>query len=117
MAGITAGVAEVGSVPAENYISQYFVRYPTDTRFANVSYAQFNSVVSLDKSNELIFVLPPLDAPMVYDISDVLLKVQIKITTEDGKKPDKGKLVIPVNNSCLSCFESLSNYFQLTANL
>lgn len=94
MAAISAGVAEVGTVPGTNYVQSYFQAYPRDERFANVSYVQFNSIVSLDSSNELIFTLPSTEPPVVYDISDVLIKLQVKITCEDGKAVPKGTKVI-----------------------
>jgi len=107
MAGIAAGVAEVGTVPGINFVDSLFESYPRDERYANVSYTQYNSVTSLDSSDKLIFTIQPFDPPIAVDISDVLIKVQVKITTAKNEKVPKDKVVFPVNNSCLSMFESL----------
>lgn len=107
MAGVTAQVVEVGTVPGINYVDSLFQSYPRDERYANCAYVQYNSITALDGSDKLIFTIMPFDPPMAVDISDVLIKVQVKITTENGQKVPKEKTVIPVNNTALSMFESL----------
>lgn len=103
----TAGVGEIGSVPSINYIESWYSKRPRDERFSNVQYVQFNSSVSLDSSNKIEFMLPDTDPPVVYDISDILMKLQLRITTAKGETPAKDKLVFPVNNSALSLFSSM----------
>ena len=105
---MAAQVAEVGSVPAADYLSTSFSRLPRDERFSHVQYIEFHSVVNYESSGtSLIFVLLPTDPPVSYDLSDPLIKCQVKITKADGKPIEKSKVVIPVNNSCLSLFDSL----------
>ena len=104
-----AGIAEVGTVPSIPYLETFYHKLGRDERFANVQYCQFNSIVSMESSGtQLIFCLNPLDAPLVYDVSDVLIKLTVSILKQDGTLPDTSAMVFPVNSSCLSCFESLS---------
>lgn len=120
MATVNAGVAEVGTVPSINFVDSLFEPYPRDERFANVAYTQINSVTSLDGSDKLVFTIQPFDPPIAVDISDILIKVQVKLTTEKGQAIPKDKLVFPVNNSALSMFESLGKlqptYFNILFN-
>jgi hypothetical protein len=107
MAGITSAVVEVGTVPSINFVDSLFQPLPRDERYANVAYTQLNSTTSLVASEKLLFQIMPLDAPMAVDISDMLIKVQLKITKENGTPVPKDKVVFPVNNTCLSMFQSL----------
>ena len=55
-----AAVAEFGSQPAASYLSTFYSRLPRDERFANVQYAQFNSIVNFENSGtDIIFQLLP----------------------------------------------------------
>ena len=86
-----AGVAEVGTYPSVNYIDSWWSVYPRDERLSKVEYVQFNSTASIDAKNDILFILPPTDAPNLYDLSDVLMKVQVRILTEKNLIPNKGK--------------------------
>lgn len=105
---MAAGVAEIGTTPAVPYLDLFFNKYSRDSRFSDCQYIQFNSIVSIEgNGTQLIFVLNATDPPVCYDISDVMMKLTIKITKQDGSLPSPESLVFPVNNSALSCFESL----------
>jgi len=107
MASISAPVAEVGTTPGINFVDSLFQSIPRDERYANVAYTQVNSVTSLDGSDKLIFTINPYDPPIAVDLSDVLIKVQVKLTNDRGTDIQKTKYVYPCNNACLSMFESL----------
>lgn len=103
-----AAVSETGTVPSVDYLSTFFHNLSRDERFANVQYIQFNSIVSMEGSGtQQIFNLNPLDPPHCYDISDILMRMTVRILKADGSLPDKSAMVFPVNSSCLSAFESL----------
>lgn len=107
MAGVNAAVIEVGTVPSINFVDSLFQPLPRDERYANVAYTQLNSTTSLVGSDKLVYTIMPFDPPLAVDISDMLIKVQLKITKENGSPVSKEKVVFPVNNSCLSLFQSL----------
>jgi hypothetical protein len=102
-------ILEQGTYPAEPMIKGLFRKTPTDLRFINTEYRQFNSQTAVDKnSNKFSFVLARLDAPYCYLLEDCLIKVNLIITKKDGVSlPDTDKIVAPVNNVLGSLFREM----------
>jgi len=102
-------ILEQGTYPAEPMIKGLFRKTPTDLRFINTEYRQFNSQTAIDKnSNKFSFVLARLDSPYCYLLEDCLIKVNLIITKKDGVSlPDTDKIVAPVNNVLGSLFEEM----------
>lgn len=117
-----AGVAEIGTFPAINYIDSWWSSYPRDERLSSVSYVQYNSTASIDNTRDFLFTLPPTDPPTLYDLSDILLKVQVRIVTSKGNTPSKGKYKYIVfskllpTKSCKSTPKFLPKFCQNFAN-
>jgi hypothetical protein len=114
-------VLEQGTYPAEPMIKSFFRKLPTDLRFIQTEYRQFNSQTGVDKnSTNFSFVLNRLDAPYCYLLEDSLIKVNLVITKSDGiTLPDADKTVAPINNVCGSLFEDVRmkiNDDELTQN-
>jgi hypothetical protein len=102
-------VQEQGTYPAKYMIDDYFGKIGTDLRYTHTEYRQFNPQTGLDKNSaKMNFVLPPIDPPYCYQLSDALIEVTMNITKGDGQSmPDPSKKVGPVNNVLGSLFETL----------
>jgi len=102
-------ILEQGTYPAEPMIKGLFQKTPTDLRFINTEYRQFNSQTAIDKSSkQFSFVLARLDSTYCYLLEYCLIIVNLIITKKDGVTlPDTDKIIAPVNNVLGSLFEEM----------
>lgn len=101
-------VNEVHTIPSQNYISSFFTKLPTDSRFVRVNYRKIGPTIPVDKvSDNISFILHDLKSPSVYLLSDMLISCQITITKKDKVTlPGLTARVRPINCAISSLFRS-----------
>lgn len=102
-------LAESSTTPSTSFIENLFVNLPTDARYKQVITHKFVPRTGLDEnSTQIEFVLPALDAPNCYFISNVMIEVTVVITKADNSLPAASSLVVPVPNMLSSLFETVN---------
>lgn len=102
-------LSEANTVPSGSFIENLFVNLPTDARFKQVVTHKFVPRTGLDEnSTQIEFVLPSLDCPNCYFISNVIVEATVLITKADGTVPLATAKVAPINNMLSSLFETVS---------
>lgn len=101
-------VTEVKTVPSESYVSSFFTKLPTDSRFTKVAYAKIVPDNGINNTSDTItFIFNQLSSPSVYLMSDMLMSATVVITKKDRvTMPDTAANVGPVNCSLSSLFSS-----------
>jgi hypothetical protein len=101
-------VLEIQTVPSESYISSFFSKVPTDSRFVRVAYQQVMPFTAIDKTSDKVqFLFDTLKSPMCYLLSDMLMSATVVITKDDRVTlPDTDAKVGPINSCVSSLFES-----------
>ncbi len=94
------------SVLAENWVSGFFQRRPTDRRFDSVKMHVFHPVESLTHASNATFILPRFLGPNAYIPSGMLLKADIVLSLADGAEIPASKTIAPVNNTFHTLFRS-----------
>jgi hypothetical protein len=102
-------LAEANTTPSGSFIENLFLNLPTDARFKQVITHKFVPRTGLDEnSTQIEFVLPALDAPNCYFISNVMIEATVLITKEDNTLPAATDKVAPIPNMLSSLFETVS---------
>lgn len=102
-------LAESSTTPSTSFIENLFVNLPTDARFKQVVTHKFVPRTGLDEnSTQIEFVLPALDAPNCYFISNVMIEATVVITKADNTLPATSSMVVPVPNMLSSLFETVN---------
>jgi hypothetical protein len=101
-------VLENQTIPSELYISSFFSKVPTDSRFVRVAYQQVMPFTAIDKTSDKVqFLFDTLKSPMCYLLSDMLMSATVVITKDDRVTlPDTDAKVGPINSCVSSLFES-----------
>lgn len=124
MAGPGIIVQEAGTFQSHDISQDYFVKYPSDNRFVNVSEMTFDSQTVLAGAKKLRFVLPAFSGPFIYLLQHHFLSLKLRMVLNDGSpipnipgaegQPGRIPEIAPVNNIVNSCFSSvrvqLNNY-------
>ena len=78
---------EADTVKVADVSSRYFRQEPVDSNYTMTEFQPFPPQTTLQ--DDLTFVLPPLDGPMQYVLSETIIAFKIKLTKENGRdKPD-----------------------------
>jgi hypothetical protein len=102
-------LAEANTIPSGSFIENLFLNLPTDSRFKQVITHKFVPRTGLDEnSTQIEFVLPALDAPNCYFISNIMIEVTVLITKADNNLPAATDKVAPIPNMLSSLFETVS---------
>lgn len=101
-----AQLIESNTVPSQEYTQSFFHKVPTDSRFIKNTFKEVMPTSSID-GRVITFDLPKFEAANIYQIQDTYVKVQCKITKQDGSLPDISKKPSTVNNLLHSLFESV----------
>ena len=101
-------VTETNVIPSQNYVSSFFSKLPTDSRFIRVNYQQISPFTAIDKtSNKIEFIFDTLKSPMCYLLSDMLMSVTVVITQTDRTTlPIQTARVGPANCAVSSLFDT-----------
>ncbi len=87
-------------------VSSLFAKLPEDNHFTKTEYRKL-APRTFFKDN-ISFELESLCFPYLYQLSDAMMEVRLKITKSDGSTmPEPSVEVGPVNNILYSLFESL----------
>ncbi len=85
-----------------------FSHRPTDLRYDSVEFQEFFTTNSLVNATRLQFSMPRFTGPYLYLPSQMILRVSVNLTQEDGSAiPDTVKLA-PINNILHSLVSSVS---------
>lgn len=102
-------LAEANTIPSTSFIENLFLNLPTDARFKQVITHKFVPRTGLDEnSTQIEFVLPALDAPNCYFVSNIMIEVTVLITKADNTLPAAADKVAPVPNMLSSLFETVN---------
>jgi hypothetical protein len=102
-------LAEANTIPSASFIENLFLNLPSDARFKQVITHKFVPRTGLDEnSTQIEFVLPALDAPNCYFISNVMIEATVVIMKEDNTLPAAADKVAPIPNMLSSLFETVS---------
>lgn len=102
-------LAESSTTPSTSFIENLFANLPCDARYKQVVNHKFVPRTGLDEnSTQIEFVLPALDAPNCYFISNVMIEVTVVITKADNTLPAASSSVVPVPNMLSSLFETVN---------
>ena len=101
-------VTESAVFPSQSYSSSFFTKFPTDSRFLQVTHQSFEPVRVID-GKDIEFNLNRYSAGNVIMIQDTTLNVRIKIVKADGVSlPNIAKFVAPRNNILHTLFSSVT---------
>lgn len=105
----TATLSEANTVPSSSFIENLFINLPSDSRYKQVVTHKFVPRTGLDvNSTQIEFLLPALDSPNCYFISNVMIEVTVLITKADNSLPPATAQVAPVCNMLSSLFETVN---------
>lgn len=105
-----AQLSESGVFPAQSYAASFFNKFPTDSRFLQVTQQSFMPTQNIE-GKEIEFNFDKLAAANVYMIQETILHVTVKIVKQDGVSlPDLNKYVAPCNNILHSLFAKVATY-------
>ena len=86
--------------------SNFFEKLPEDNHFKKTEYIKIVPKTLFE--DKISFELGSLSSPFVYQLSDAMMEVTLKITKSDGRTmPEPSVEVGPVNNVLSSLFESM----------
>jgi hypothetical protein len=102
-------LAEANTIPSTSFIENLFLNLPTDARYKQVITHKFVPRTGLDEnSTQIEFVLPALDAPNCYFISNIMIEATVLITKADNSLPAATDKVAPIPNMLSSLFETVN---------
>ena len=105
-----AQLTESGVFPAQSYAASFFYKFPTDSRFLQVTTQSFMPTQNIE-GKEIEFNFEKLSAANVYMIQETNLHIQVKIVKHDGiTLPDTSKFVAPRNNVLHTMFSKVATY-------
>ena len=83
-------------------IDNFFAERAVDYTFTN-SYDLEIAPTSNITDTKVTFTIGPLAGPNVYYLNEALLRLKVQIRDKDGKIPEKGRKVAPINlfSSCM----------------
>ena len=101
-------VTESATYPGENYIKSFFSDLPTDYRFSQVAYKEFEPATPIATNSKTVdFILSDCRSPNVYILQDTLMSVTVVIKKANKTSlPDTEAIVGPVNCALSSIFSS-----------
>jgi len=86
--------------------SNFFEKLPEDNHLKKTEYIKIVPKTLFE--DKISFELGSLSSPFVYQLSDAMMEVTLKITKSDGRTmPEPSVEVGPVNNVLSSLFESM----------
>ena len=83
-------------VPMISSIDNFYAPRPVDYTYTN-SYDLQLSPTSAITDTKINFTIPQLASPNVFFLSDLLLRLSLKIVDKDEKIPEAGREIAPIN--------------------
>lgn len=83
-------------VPMISSLDNFYAQRAVDYTYTN-SYDLQISPTSAITDTKINFTIPQMAAPSVFFLSDVLLRLKVRIEDKDKKIPEEGRMVAPIN--------------------
>lgn len=108
----TNRIIDVDSKPTIDFSQQLFEPLPHDARLVKKQYVPFSPFNGLSENLQTIrFVLPALEGPYSYDLTDMQLGLKLSICQENGEVIPPDANVSVCNLPIFAAFKALKIYF------
>jgi len=93
----------------QNLTESWFMKYPWNASYNKVELAEIKPQLNYDpKGGPIHFEFQQLPFPYAYQINQLMMEVNIKITKSDGVTlPEKNLTITPINNIINSMFSNV----------